>query len=74
MRHLRIANPANPRSRDNYAVTFAYDAVNLGAGKNPLNTLDRVVTVTYPDGTFQESDYTLLDAETLVDRGGLSPT
>jgi RHS repeat-associated protein len=51
---------------DGYTVALAYDATN----GNPLATLNRPTTVTYPDGSYTEADYTNLDVEWSRDRGG----
>jgi YD repeat-containing protein len=47
----RISTVTDP---EGYTVTLAYDAVLSG---NALSTLDRVVRVTYPDSTYEETRY-----------------
>jgi len=39
--------------RENYTVTLAYDAI----GGDPLQSLDRMTRVTFPDGSYSESRY-----------------
>lgn len=51
---------------DAYTVQVGYESV----GGNPLATLNRPTTATYPDGSYSEVDYTNLDAAWTRDRGG----
>ena len=51
---------------DGYTLQIGYDTV----GGNPLATLNRPVSATFPDGSYTEADYTRLDAEWLRDREG----
>ena len=51
---------------DVYTVQVGYDAM----GGNPLATLNRPATTTFPDGSYTEVDYTNLDVEWMRDRGG----
>ena len=51
---------------DAYTVQVGYDAV----GGDPLKSLNRAQTTTYPDGSFAEALYTNLDVEWTRDRGG----
>ena len=51
---------------DAYTVQVGYEAI----GGNPLATLNRPTTSTYPDGSYTEVDYTNLDVEWMRDRGG----
>ena len=51
---------------DAYTIQVGYDAI----GGDPLKTLNRPQTATYPDGSFTEVLYNNLDMEWTRDRGG----
>ena len=51
---------------EGYAITYGYDV----SGTNPLQTLDRISKISYPDGTYRQILYNNLDAEWMRDRLG----